>query len=267
MKEENKGIRKEKMKNYLYLSLVPEALIASQLSPSEFGSYYATGSLHHSFDQAIFFELDPNFDSSDFPISKIDELCKPHEDGSPHKSVYLSVYRVLERVPLSAFRNMYVVTADGKTLELSPAPFKPNPEKKLFLYQDLAPARPRVASILNPKEYTDRITAKDRLVHLEKLAFCDMKLGGLEADPVNGELGNLPYKNVDHLRDCLEQVRLKGGKNNKVVIRNAGGLQYRTIDNGFYVGGGGEMLFYPMPSLDKLENEYYSWWKSAQEGF
>ena len=172
---------------------------------------------------------------------------------------------MLERVPLSAFKNLYVVTADGKTLELSPAPFEADQNKKLFLYQDLAPVRPKVASILNPKEYIERLTGKDRLVHLEKICFCDLKLGGLESDPKGGELGNLPYKNIEHLRDCLDQVRVKGGKNNKVVSRNSGELQYRTIEKGFYVGAGSEMLFYPMPTLEQLENGHYSWWKSAQD--
>lgn len=252
------------MKNYLYLSLIPEALIASQLSPSEFGSYYATGILRHSCDQAIFFEIDPNFQSDYLPLDKMDELCKPHKDGSPHRSVYLSVYRVLEHVPLSAYKNLYVVTSDGKTLEIEKAPFTPDPKKKLYLYQDLAPARPRVASILNPQEYVERITSKDRLVHLDKLAFFDMKLGALENDTDKGDIGNLPYKNVDHLRDCLNNVRMKGSKNNKVVIRSADELQYRTVERGFYVGSGSEMLYYPMPSIEDLENKHYSWWRSAQ---
>jgi len=31
------------METYLYLSLIPESLIASQLAPEEFGNYYAVG--------------------------------------------------------------------------------------------------------------------------------------------------------------------------------------------------------------------------------
>ena len=115
------------MKNYLYLSLLPEALIASNLSPEEFGGYFATGVFRRNCDQAIFFEIDPNFKSDYLPVAKLDELCKPHPDGRPHKSVYLSVYRVLEHIPMSAFRNLYLVTSDGKTLELSKSEFVPDP--------------------------------------------------------------------------------------------------------------------------------------------
>lgn len=61
------------MKQYLYLSLVPEALIASNLSPEEFGNYYATGAFRRNCDPAIFFELDPNFESDYLPM---DQICR-----------------------------------------------------------------------------------------------------------------------------------------------------------------------------------------------
>ena len=252
------------MKNRLYLSLIPEALIASQLPPEEFGTYFATGNFRRNCDQAIFFEIDPNFKSDFFPLDKVETLCVPHADGSPHRSLYLSVYRALEHVPMSAFRSLYVVTSDGKTLKLDPSEFVPQPDGTLYLYQDVAPCRPRVASILNPKEYATRITSPERLVHFEKIVFCDMILGDLARDPENGDLGNLPYKNQHHLRNCLAEVRNKGGKNNRVVSRMVGEFLYRTIDRGFYVGSQEGFLFYPMPSREKLENEHYLWWRSAQ---
>lgn len=256
------------MEKYLYLSLAPEALIASNLPPEEFGAYYATGDYGRSFDQAVFFELDPNFKSDYFPLSKMDELCVPHPDGTPHKSVYLSVYRVLEHTPLSAFKNLYLATSDGRTLGLEKGEFKPDPDERLFLYQDLAPARPRVASVLNPREYASRITSPDRLVNMSKIAFCDLALGELEKDPEHGKADDLPYKNIAHLRDCIREISLKKGKNNKVVIRNmAGEILFRTVKRGFYVGSGDEMLFYPMPSREELEDKYYIWWRSALTNF
>lgn len=256
--------KKEIMKKYLYLSLLPEALIASNLPPEEFGAYFSTGVFRRNCDKAIFFEIDQNFKSDYLPVDRIDELCTPHADGKPHKSVYLSVYRVLEHVPLSAFKNLYVVTSDGKTLELTQGEFTPDKTSHLYMYQDLGPAKPRVASILNPKEYIKRITSEDRLVHLPQIAFCDLQLGALESDPQNGDLGDLPYINQHHLRDCLMQVRNKGGKNNKVVARTLAEFSYRTIKNGFYVGKGDDMLYYPMPNKEELENKYYLWWRSAQ---
>ena len=46
------------MAKHLYLSMIPEALIASMLTPEEFGVYYAVGSEKKSRGQAIFFEID-----------------------------------------------------------------------------------------------------------------------------------------------------------------------------------------------------------------
>ncbi|MBO6102890.1 MAG: hypothetical protein J6P03_06515 [Opitutales bacterium] len=250
------------------MSLSPEALIASNLDPVSFGSYYATGDYNRSFDQAIFFEIDPNFKSDYLNMDKFESLCVPHKDGSPHKSLYLSVYRVLEHLPLSAFKSLYLTTSDGRTLELKKGEFKPDPDERLFLYQDLAPSRPRVASVLNPKEYSDRLTSSERLVNMKKIAFCDLKLGELEKNPELGRADDLPYKNISHLRDCIREISLKNNKNNKVVLRNmAGELLFRTVKKGFYVGGDGDMLFYPMPSKEELEDKYYTWWRSALTNF
>ncbi len=251
------------MQTYLYLSLSPEALIASNLAPKEFGAYFATGSLRRNYSQAIFFEIDKNFNSDYLPVSKVDELCKPHADGSPHKSVYLSVYRVLEHIPISAIGKLYVVTSDGKTLEISSSEYKPDNKVHPYMYQTLAPARTRVVSILNPREYIDDITSDNSLVRFEKIAFCDMKLGELEDDVHNGDMSVLPYKNQYHLRDCLVQVSSKGGKNSKVLLRSTSEFPYRMIRSGFFVGGKEDMLYYPMPSIKQLDNEHYDWWRSA----
>ena len=45
------------MKNHLYLSLMPESLVASHLAPDEFGAYIATGTKKRARGQAIFFKL------------------------------------------------------------------------------------------------------------------------------------------------------------------------------------------------------------------
>jgi hypothetical protein len=67
---------------HLYLSLIPEALIASMLEPDEFGAYYAIGSEKKSRGQAIFFEIDPQFRGSGFQVDEAIQRCVPHEDGS-----------------------------------------------------------------------------------------------------------------------------------------------------------------------------------------
>ncbi|MDD4578642.1 MAG: hypothetical protein PHS75_08855, partial [Anaerolineaceae bacterium] len=62
---------------YLYLSLLPEALIASMLSPEEFGAYYAVGSVKKSRGQAMFFEVDPDFRHPYFRVEDAYARCVP----------------------------------------------------------------------------------------------------------------------------------------------------------------------------------------------
>ena len=83
------------MKKYLYLSLTPEALIASMLPPLEFGNYMAVGSRKRTRGQAIFFEIDVDKLTNHFPLELIDKRCVPDETGKPKRSVYLSIYRAL----------------------------------------------------------------------------------------------------------------------------------------------------------------------------
>jgi len=85
--------------------MIPEALIASMLTPEEFGVYYAVGSQKKSRGQAIFFEIDPDFKHDFFPNEEGIRRCVPHEDGSPKRSIYISVYRVLEHIPLEVIKN------------------------------------------------------------------------------------------------------------------------------------------------------------------
>ena len=104
--------------NNLYLNLIPESLVASNLPPQEFGSYLAVGPKFFSRGEAIFFKLKPDFDASEFSKVGEGELAPPHPDGSPKRSRYLTAYRVLERVPLDALGSLFLTTDDGRVLEI-----------------------------------------------------------------------------------------------------------------------------------------------------
>ena len=151
---------------YFYLSILPEALIASMLPPEEFGCYYAVGTKKRTRGQAMFFEVDPALKSDHFPLHTIASRCVPHPDGTPKHSVYLSVYRVLENVPVEALRGLYLVTDDGRVLELKQAPYEPGEQRGVHLYQELLPVTPRIASTLDPLEFSQRITDGTQAVWL-----------------------------------------------------------------------------------------------------
>jgi hypothetical protein len=258
------------MKRYLYLSLTPEALIASMLPPEDFGKYLAVGTKKRTRGQAIFFEINPNFESNYFNLDDIEKRCIPNKDGSPKRSKYLAIYRVLEHVPLNTINNLYLVTDDGRVLEIKKKEYTATEEDgELHLYQQLAPVNPIVVSKLNPIKFCKYLTATEHPVSVPKIAFFELILNGLADDPQNAPLNNLPYSNVDHLRDCLIGLKEKESKPNKTVIRKTNAdVMFRTVKNGLFVGDNKQTLYFPLPDKSELEGKYYAWWKSAlTQGF
>ena len=135
------------MAKHLYLSMIPEALIASMLTPEEFGVYYAVGS-------------DLSYRHEALQIEEGLRRCVMHDDGSPKRSVYITVYRALENVALDAIKMLYLVTQDGRVLGLDPADTASclsDPLAGLHLYQEIAPVHPLVVSTLAPVEFYDLI--------------------------------------------------------------------------------------------------------------
>jgi len=248
----------------LYLSLIPEALIASQLEPHRFGSYYAVGRHVHSHGEAIFFEVDPAFRDPSFPFAVADERCVRQPDGAPKSSVYLGIYNVLARIPVSALRHLYLVTDDGRTLELERAAYREDRIHPLHLYQEFCPVQPLVVSRLEPHDFCTSITDPAVPVNVPRIAFAELKLGDLSADPANGKADDLPYTAVSHLRDVLVDFD-ENTKDSKLFLKQVKqGVIYRMVERGFYVGDHEEFAYYPFPSADELESTYYDWWRSAQ---
>jgi len=251
---------------HLYLSLIPEALIASMLTPEEFGVYYAVGSAKKSRGQAIFFEVDPGFRDEYFRIEEGYRRCVPHEDGSPKASIYISVYRVLEHVALGALQKLYLVTQDGRSLGLDPSSDLPGDGGRLHLYQEIAPVHPLVVSTLGASEFFKLIVQTPMsLVSVPAICFAELRLGELDADPEHGDIRDLPYSNVAHLRQCLVDVKTKSVSTKMVDRVSPASFPYRTIKNGIFVGRAAEdrLLYYPLPSPDRLRAEHYHWWRSV----
>jgi hypothetical protein len=252
------------MKPRLYLSLMPEALVASQLTPDQFGAYYAVGSERKTQGQAAFFEIDPAFRHPDLPIEEALQRCVPHADGSPKCSVYAAVYRVLEHVPLSALGRLYLVTKDGRTLSVERAASLPNDEKGLHLYHEIAPLHPLVVSALGPKAF-HAFFMGDPKKNIAVPTFCwvELRLGELATDPERGEIRDLPYENIDHLRSCLIELRTKSVVTKLVDRLHPAAFSYRTIKNGVFYGTRSGLAMYALPSVEVLKSEYYAWWRSA----
>ena len=250
------------MSQFIYLSATPESLVASQLPPIEFGNYLAVGTRKRIRGQAVFFEIDIEKMES-LPREYINERLVPYEDGEPKRSVFLSIYRVIEHVPLEAIKNLYLVTDDGKVLELKAGKYKPPPSDIIHLYQQFNPISTRVASKLNPPEFIQFLTDTSKPVSVPKIFIVELKLNKLSKDSY-APIHDLPYPNPDHLRDCLARLKSSKERLTKTVIRQFhGDLSFRTIQNGFFIGEKDNFLYYPFPSVEELEDKYYFWWRSA----
>lgn len=251
---------------YLYLSLIPQGLIASMLDPEAFGTFYSVGTRVHSRGESIFFEVDRDrLPEGEFPLEMIEERCVPKPDGSPKKSVYLAIYRVLSRIPVAALGSLYLVTRDGLTLELKRGEYQREPERQAHLYQEFCPIDPMVASALEPLEFCRAITDPGRPVHVPRIVFSQLSLRGLATDPMRGEAHDLPYPNLQHLREVLASLLESDHKSSKLFLKHVNaGVYFRTMRGGFYVGDQEDFAFYPIPSPEELESSYYNWWRSAQ---
>ena len=250
------------MKKYYYLILTPESLIVSHLAPFEFGNYLSVDTKKRTSGQIIFFKLDP-IKLKKVPESYIEQKLQPYPNGEPKRSVYFSIYRAMEKTPLSALKNLYLVTDDGKVLELFSSEYEEIESDEIHLYQQINPITTRVASKLLPNEFIEFLTDVRKPVSAPKIFFAELLLNELAINP-KAPLHNLPYSNPDNLRDCLIKLNETKGKLTKTVLRfMQGDLNYRTIKDRFFIGDQQTYLYFPFPTIEELESKYYSWWRSA----
>lgn len=257
------------MKPYLYLSLLPEALVASHLAPDDYGSYLATGSKKRSRGQAIFFKLSDAYAEEHLRKLGVDPNLDRTAGQPARKSAYLSIYRVLETVPVEAMESLHLVTEDGRVLTLKPTDYNADTTKRFHLYQEFCPVMPRVVSALEPQAFAKWVTDTTQPISVPAMVYAELKLERLADDPEAAQVDNLPYPNIEHLRDCLRELKARPSKSTKTVIRFLQqDVLFRTLRGGFYVAKtGGGFRYFPIPSRDELETIYYPWWRSALSSF
>ena len=257
------------MKPYLYLSLIPESLIASHLSPDEFGAYLSVGSQKRSRGQAIFFKFTDAFAAEQLGKHGLDANLGRTLGQPPRRSAYLGIYRVLEQVPLDAIESMHLATDDGRVLTLKPAAYQQDLAPRFHLYQEFCPVTPRVISTLEPRAFGQQMTEASQPISIPTLVFVELTLEALATDPEARNVDNLPYSNIEHLRDCMRELRAKPSKPMKTVVRQLQqDVLYRTLRNGFFVATtGGGFRYFPMPTREELESTLYPWWRSALSSF
>lgn len=250
---------------HYYLSAFPiEALIASELEPQQFGAYMATGSKKGSDELIIFAEIEGGF-GSDFDWTIAEQKCVSHPNGDPKHSVYLSVYRTLERIPLSAVGDLYLTTRDGRSLQLTRSSEAALPaDRDFFVYQELCPLKPLIVSRLNPEKFAKDLTEPKSLVQVPKILFADLKAPNLD-DPENtGNTGGLFLNKKAHFLSCIASISDEKGKANKTFDRShVESFSFQTIDSGIYLADNKNIVVYPMPAVEEIKKRDYDWGRSA----
>ncbi|AHC13664.1 hypothetical protein [Salinispira pacifica] len=252
------------MQTYFYLSVFPnQALIASQLEPRHFGSYMATGKTNGSFERIMFIQVKGNYgDYFDWDYAR--ERCVMHDDGRPKNSVWLSVYRSLEHTPLDMMQSMFLVTTDGRSLEIQPEAYAAPRDAQFYVYNELCPINPLVVSRLDPHEFAAYMTNPKVKVSVPKVVFADLKTIDLDNPEKTGNIGSTYDRNLDHFKDCIHSVLDDPHKMNKNVERShSESFSYNIINRGIYIGEGENVLFYPMPDIEFLRQNHYDWARSA----
>ena len=248
--------------HYYLLCYRLEALVASHLEPEAFGRYMAVGTQKLSRGHVVFAQIDPDLKSDYFRLGDIRERCVPRPDGSPKRSKYISIYRVLEHLDLSAIGKLYLTTADGRVLGLDAAGYDATSEVAgPHIYQELCPVSPLVVSSLAPAGFSKFMTDPGNAISVPRLFFADLLVDQDES----GQLaGYLPYPEPMHILECLKEIKGGRGKPTKTVNRTpVMNAFFRTIRRGFFVGDQQGLKFYPFPSLRELEVQHARWWRSA----
>lgn len=254
---------------HLYLILYPnEALVASQLTPEEFGMHYSVGSPRHFTGKVIFVEVDIEFRH---PYLRIDEYLNITESafpGRPKRTKFVKSYRVLEHVEFSALRRLYLVTTEGGVLGLEKGEQSADgKEKGVQLYQEICPLRLLVASNLGPRGFGQFITQETWSRGAPKIFFTkyDIDVAAVvESNEVHAyHTGPLPNVNPTNLPTALKELKEDPSKKTKTVSLNPNidYMSYKSIKQGFWFSDGQDTLFYRMPTMDELHEKHYSWWR------
>jgi len=255
---------------HLYLILFPnEALVASQLTPEEFGKHYAIGSPRHFTGKVIFVEVDINFRHE---YLRIEEYLKNTESGvpgRPKRTKFVKSYRVLENIPFDVLQELYLVTTDGGVLglERSGKPEDCEGTGRVRLYQEICPLRLLVASSLNACQFGHYITEETWSKGAPKIFFTeyDVDVAGIVDDnAVHAyNMGPLPNVNPTNLPTALKELREDPQKRTKTVSLNPNlsFMSYKSIKYGFWFSAGKETIFYRMPRMEELHEKHHSWWR------
>lgn len=256
---------------HLYMIVFPiNALVASQLEPKQFAEHYTIGSSKHYEGKVIFAEIDVKFRNPYFQIDEYLAQTVAQPNGAPKKTKFVSSYAVLEHVDFKAFKSLYLVTVNGKALELKSKSYDAINEPGLVrIYQEITPVTNLVASTLDQRSFGKYLTTETKAKGAPKVCFTqyEFDIADFLRRNENREIlsSPIPDTNPALLLEYITEIKSHPEKKTKTVNLNSTLLaaSYGLIRHGFFFAAGSEILFYPMPSVAELERDHYDWWRFA----
>ena len=259
-----------KYTNRLYLILHPnKALIGSQYSPEELARHYTVGPTRFYKGKVIFAEIDIEFRNPYFNIDNSLANLEPHENGRPKATKFISSYRVLEHIDISAIKNLYITTPEGYCLELEEGVYSEEGNKKnLRIYVEIAPLRMLVLSRYNFSDFGVFITSPDNPIGAPKFFYTQLDLNiqeflrDSEQNPFL--LPPIATLHPSILRNAINELKSMRDKNNKGLSLQNGfdTISYKLIKKGFMFVSHEDNKFFPMPSIQEIEKKNFKFWNS-----
>lgn len=253
--------------NRLYMVLYPNAaLIASQYDPDMFARHYTYGSGRHYSGRVVFVEVDPTYRNDYFDIDNIMKEMKPHSDGRPKATKFISCYRVLEHVELSAIGKLYLSTEEGHCLGLERGELDVAHGEAVRIYAEIAPMRMLVMSRLTPPQFGAYITDPANHKSAPKQFYTQLNINlpefleEFERNPLVPSPISVLHPST--IRDAFVELMSKQEKQSKglALDSNLDHLSYRQMKHGFSFAAKNESIFYPLPSHADIEARHLKFW-------
>lgn len=260
------------MKDYqahIYMICYPNhALVLSQLEPEDFAFRYNYGSASYYAGKLIFAEIDINYRNPYFDLDEALAQLRPHENGEPKATKYISSYRVLEHVEISAIESLYLANADGSTLKLEESNFVvPESESDLKVFAELTPLTMLTLSKLNMRDFGKFFTDPANRVSVPRLLYAQVEL---DIDKFLREFEMNPFANPplngvhpSKLKAAIQDLRERAHKSVKGLTLDTSFTResYSRICHGFMFMDQENEKFFVMPSEEDIERANLRFYK------
>jgi len=256
--------------NRLYMMLYPNNfLVGSQLTPEELGRHYLTGSKQYYSGKLIFAEVDVNYRNPYLDIEwGLDQLV-PHEDGRPKSTKFISSYRVLEHIDFQAIKNIYITSAAGYVMKLDSAEYnEPSSNRDLRIYAGISPLRMLAMSQYSFQEYGKFITKPRNPKGAPQFFYTQLEFDGPEFEhefkdnPFMPE--TVPGVHPQILKRAMDEIRTYREKSSKGLRLDSQFHEFpmKLIRHGFMFASTEGMKYFPMPSLEDIQDKYYKFYQT-----